>query len=228
MLRRPILMVLALSACGEAPLDPVEMVALRVINLSGLPEEVAIWMDGQVIAGGLIHTQPSSAIPISAGEHTFGYSLGGQSEAAATAELSVAEKSFNLIALMRGQLGPELRVMHFPRAREGRVTVRAVNASDETARVILRALTAAGSADTLDLEPGGFGEIHISGTTTIRVGNNQVVSPVSISLATGRPADTPRDFNFFSSLPLGSMMSGDVRTIVFHRSPTFVPDIYSF
>lgn len=229
MLRRAILtLLLFLAACGDQPLEPlVPLVSARAINLSGLSGKIAVWMDGQVIATGLVDTEPSPPLSITPGAHTFGYSPRGAAAPEATTELVVPERGFSLIALMREETGPELRLIAYPAAGAGRITVRALNASSDSARVILRAL-AAGSELVLDLAPGAFGQIDVSGTHIVRVGFGQQESPTTVELRSGRPADEPRDFTRFEFHDLGFPVSGEVRTLIFHRSPTFAPDLYSF
>lgn len=231
MLKRPILVLFVLTSCGERPLDPVVVPAsARAINLSGLPDEVDIWMDGQVIAPGLVYTQPSQPLPITPRAHTFGYSSAGASAPEATTESSVADRSFNLIALIRGENGPELRLIAYPAAGQGRITVRAVNVSNDSARVILRAITGApgGSELTLDVAPGEFGAIDVSGTHAVRVGFSQQESPTTVILQTGRKSDPRGEYNLLEFHDLGFPVSGEVRTLVFHRNPTILPDVYSF
>lgn len=231
MLRRPILMVLLLSACGDQPLDPdVAPVSARAINLSGLPGEVAIWVDGEVVAPGLVDTQPTPPLEVSPGQHTIGYSAAGASEPEASTEFTVPVEGFVLIAVMRGQTAPELRVITYPKAGEARITVRAFNASAEPARVVVYALTGApgGAQISLDVEPGAPAWTDLPGYHRVMVANRPQDSPITVSLRAGRASDPLQDFNVVGPLNLGSPVSGEVRTVIFHRSPVFVPDVYSF
>lgn len=230
-LRRPILMTLVLSACGDRPLDPgTAPVPARAVNLSGLPVEVDIWVDGNPVAPGLVDTQPSPSLWITPGQHTVGFSPAGASKPEASTEVTVPEESFVLIALVRGQVGPELRMITYPKAREGRITVRALNISAEPARLIVHAITGApgGAQFTLDIEPGASAQTDLPGHHTVMVANRPQESPISISLRAGRVTDPLQEFNVVGPIALGRTVSGEVRTVIFHRSPVFMPDVYSF
>jgi hypothetical protein len=233
MARRPMMMLLLLSACGDGPVAPlVEPVSARAINLSGLPGEIAIWMDGEVIEPGLVDTQPGQALSLTPGTHTFGYSTAGDSAPELSAEITVPDRMFSLITLVGGATAPELRLVSYPIAKQGAITIRALNVSDEVARVVLRRSTGSpgGTELTMDVDPGSHGHADVPGSTTITIPRTApTVSPTILSVRFGRPADPPEEFSVLGfALELGSPVSGEVRTVVFHRSPIFMPDVYSF
>lgn len=221
--------IVIVSGCGGDPVGPAaEPAEVVAINLSGLPGAKAIWIDGEILVPALEHTQPSLTQAIAPGSHSFGYSAAGASKPEVTADLVIPGVGFSIVALLPGSTGPEIRVVTYPPPRSGTITVRMLNTSGEPAQVVIQGSSnvPGGVRATIQAGPGEIAQGDVPGQSVVTTPVGNSVTRTVVSIRTG-PTDGSVS-NLIDPIGLGFAVSGEVRTVVFHRDPRFVPDVYTF